>query len=116
MEQNIGIIACSVPALQPLFKQWFVSQSSKGAITPGARNNPVLSSWDDSTGLTLLSRPESSRSMTKHGFPKDEELIYPLEERSAKSLRGTNDAGDVHLEAGYDRQRESVHAKAVDLV
>ena len=116
LEQNIGIIACSVPALQPLFKQWIDSRSTNGTATPGARNNPVLPSWDDSTCLTSLSHSQSSHSTMNHGFSRGEEPMYPLEERPAKGIWGTNDAGCVYPEASYDRQRQIGHTKEFSLV
>ncbi len=92
-------MACSVPALQPMFKRWLDSRSTRGTTLPGARNNPVLLSWDDSTGLTLLSRPRSSRSTSNRGSWKDEELGHLPEERGAKSITTTGDAGHFDPQA-----------------
>lgn len=110
-------MACSVPALQPLFKKWFDSRSTKGADTPGARNNPVLLSWDDSTGLTLFSRPQSAHSTTDHGNLRGEEFSYSLEELPAKGVRGTTDVERVYPEGrnGWGME-ETVPAKEVHLV
>lgn len=51
-----------------------------------------------------------------HGFPTGEELLFPLEERPARSIWGTNGAGRVYPEASYDQQRQAVHAKEFGLV
>lgn len=52
LEQNIGVIAASIPALQPLFKSLVHSSPSPSQSKPGARNNLVLPTWNDSTANT----------------------------------------------------------------
>lgn len=49
------------------------------------------------------------------GFPRGEEPMSSLEERPAKGIWGTNDAGRVYLEASYDRQRQLGHTKEFSL-
>lgn len=96
VEQNIGIIACSVPALQPLFKKYFDTRATKNTSKPGTKNNAGLSSWKDSTA-NAFSRT-SQRSRTFHSIKNDassdsEERILPGD----KAKDGITKTTDVEL-------------------
>lgn len=105
-------MACSVPALQPMFKKYLRARSTHGTTLPGARNNPVLVSWDDSTALTLLSRPLSSHTTSVNGTLKDEELGHPPEERSHQRIPATGDARHVYPQAKDGPIGRTIHPQS----
>lgn len=102
IEQNIGIVACSVPALQPLFKRYFeklaTRNTSKGA---GAKNNAGITSWKDSTAKAFSSRSRTSRNF--HSIQNDassdsEERI--LGDKGKDGITKTTDVELFYTEAG----------------
>ena len=97
LEQNIGIIACSIPALQPLAKKWLDGRKTRDKSTkPGARNNPHLSIWKDSTTNAFSSR---SRAFQHETSSDSEERILPGD---FQGIRKTTDVELFYHDAEKD--------------
>ncbi|MCJ1269651.1 hypothetical protein MMC22_009543 [Lobaria immixta] len=75
LEQNIGVIAASVPALQPLFKSLLCSSHSPSQSQPGARNNVVLSTWMAMTNAFSTRSRTFNNTGSKAGFDSDEHIL-----------------------------------------
>ncbi|MCJ1423951.1 hypothetical protein MMC29_001836 [Sticta canariensis] len=82
LEENIGAIAASVPALQPLFKSLLRRNCSPSQSKPGARNNFILSTW---RGATADALGTSSRAFNntgdKAGSDPNEYILSPVLDR-----------------------------------
>ncbi|MCJ1470458.1 hypothetical protein MMC07_009103 [Pseudocyphellaria aurata] len=75
LEQNVGVIAASIPALQPLFKSLLRGSHSPSQSKPGARNNLAISTWKGSTTHALSTR---SRTVNTGGEPGSESKEHIL--------------------------------------
>ena len=120
LEQNIAVIACSVPALQPLFKA-FNNRTQGSSNTKGAqsKSHPVLSSWKETTANKFSSRSRNFHSIKNNDTNSDsEEQILPSQHDAAAGLgspitdargKGIRKTTDVELfyEAGVTGKRQS---------
>lgn len=119
LEQNISVIACSIPALQPLFKA-FNNRTQGSSNTKGAQSNshPVLSSWKETTANKFSSRSRNFHSIKNDTNSDSEEQILPSAHDAAaglgsptaagqKGIRKTTDVELFYHEAGIAENRQS---------
>lgn len=120
LEQNISVIACSAPALQPLFKAFNnLTQGSSNTKGAQSKSHPVLSSWKETTANKFSSRSRNFHSIKNNDTNSDsEEQILPSQHEAAAGLGSPTEAGgkgirkttDVQLfyhEAGVPGNRQS---------
>lgn len=80
LEQNIAVVACSIPALQPLFKAFH-------------DRTPVLSTWEETTVNKFSSRSRNFHPIKINDTNSDsEEQILPSEHETAVGLRSPTEA------------------------
>lgn len=80
LEQNIAVVACSVPALQPLLKA-------------SHDRTPVLSRWEDATANKFSSRSRNFHPININDTNSDlEEQILPSDHETALGLRSPKEA------------------------
>lgn len=106
LEQNISVIACSIPALQPLFKamngRTQGSSNSKGAQS---KSHPVLSTWKESTASKFSSRSRNFHSIKNNDTNSDsEEQILPSVQEAAAGLGSPTEAGGMGIRKTTDVQ------------
>ncbi|MCJ1470863.1 hypothetical protein MMC07_009510 [Pseudocyphellaria aurata] len=103
LEVNIGTIACSIPALRPLFKSLRERSNLGSYLKRRSRNAPTggSGSWRDSTIHKLDPRSRNSHHRTLHDAASDSEQILPDDGRG---IRKTTDVTLSYHEAGGDRR------------
>lgn len=120
VEQNIAVVACSIPALQPLFKA-FSDRTQGSSNTKGAqsKSHPALSTWKESTANKFSSRSRNFHSIKNNDTNSDsEEQILPSEHEAAvglgspteadgKGIRKTTDVQLFYHDAGVAANRQS---------
>lgn len=117
LEQNIAVMTCSIPALQPLFKAFH-------------DRTPVLSTWKETTANKFSSRSRNFHSIKNNDKnPDSEEQSLPSEHETAVGLGSPTEAGgkgirkttDVQLfyhDAGVagNRQTHLANDKPIEMV
>lgn len=104
LEQNISVIACSIPALQPLFKA-FNNRTQGSSNAKGAQSNshPGLSSWKETTANKFSSRSRNFHSIKNNDTNSDsEEQILPSAHAAAAGLGSPTDAGQKGIRKTTD--------------
>lgn len=76
----------------------------------------VLSPWNDSTELTLLSRTRLSQSTVTRETSKSGEFTYQPGVYRDQTGRGIAHAEISYPEVKSSQERERAHAKEIDLV
>ena len=106
LEQNIGIIACCVPTLQPLFKFLNKRITRDSHSKGGIRNSLALPRWNNSASNKFGSRSRTFHNIQNVDTHSDSEDQILADE--GKAIRKTTDVELFYHEAPANEQAKDI--------
>lgn len=102
LEENIGTIACTIPALKPLFRSLNIHATHGSNSKPTPNNNLALHTWKDSAANAFGSRGRTFHSIKNDTSSDSEEQILPVDDN--KGIRKTTNVELFYHDAAGERK------------
>ncbi|KAL8938714.1 MAG: hypothetical protein Q9216_003751, partial [Gyalolechia sp. 2 TL-2023] len=109
VEEHVGIIACSIPALYPLIKSTLKSRRS-GNPEGTPKSTFFMPSWDPRRARSLgLRRPTSNSGKPRSESASEERILAPVEDGIRKTT-------DIRLDYSSHKNLRQKHEEHVEMV